>query len=69
MKKLPPLYKAERGERGHPDQDTYKGQRIHQTTGGSQAIRRSYDMLRQAGAEARDRLMKCRSRGRNGCFI
>ncbi|MBL4601863.1 MAG: xanthine dehydrogenase family protein molybdopterin-binding subunit, partial [Emcibacteraceae bacterium] len=55
VEKLPPLYKAERGERGYPDQE-YKGQRIHQTTGGSQAIRRSYDMLRQAGAEARDRL-------------
>ncbi len=53
--KLPPLYKEEKGDRGHPDQE-YKGQRIHQSTGGSQAIRRSYVMLRQAGAEARDRL-------------
>lgn len=55
VEKLPPLYKTEKGERGHPDQE-YKGQRIHQSTGGSQAIRRSYVMLRQAGAEARDRL-------------
>ena len=55
VEKLPPLYKEEKGERGHPDQE-YKGQRIHQSTGGSQAIRRSYVMLRQAGAEARDRL-------------
>lgn len=55
VEKLPPLYKPVKGERGHEVED-YKGQPIHQSTGGSQAIRRSYIMLRQAGAEARDRL-------------
>jgi isoquinoline 1-oxidoreductase beta subunit len=55
VEKLPPLYKTEKGADGHDDQE-YKGQTIHQSTGGSQAIRRSYVMLRQAGAEARDRL-------------
>ena len=35
---------------------TYKGHPIHQSTGGSQSIRRSYEMLRMAGAEARERL-------------
>ncbi len=55
VEKLPPLYKSQRGERGYENEE-YKGQPIHQSTGGSQAIRRSYVMLRQAGAEARDRL-------------
>ncbi|MEZ5757203.1 MAG: molybdopterin cofactor-binding domain-containing protein [Emcibacteraceae bacterium] len=57
VEKLPPLYKKADGENGYDDQ-TYKGQPIHQSTGGSQAIRRSYIMLRQAGAEARARLVK-----------
>ncbi len=60
VEKLPPLYKKERGQRGHADEE-YKGQPIHQSTGGSQAIRRSYVMLRQAGAEARARLVKAAS--------
>lgn len=59
--KLPPLYKENDGSDpfGSSDPyiyDTYRGQSIHQITGGSQAIRQSYDMLRQAGAEARERL-------------
>lgn len=61
--KLPPLYKINDGSSpgGGDDPyiyDTYKGQSIHQITGGSQAIHRSYHMLRQAGAEARALLMK-----------
>ncbi|MBT5185576.1 MAG: molybdopterin-dependent oxidoreductase, partial [Kordiimonadaceae bacterium] len=64
--KLPPLYKANDGSnpRGGIDpfiNQTYKGQPIHQSTGGSQSIRQSYDMLRQAGAEARALLMKAAS--------
>ncbi len=64
--KLPPLYKPNDGSnpRGGDDKyidQTYKGSPIHQSTGGSQAIRRSYIMLRQAGAEARACLMKAAS--------
>jgi len=58
--KLPPLYKTEPGERGY-EVEEYNGQPIHQSTGGSQAIRRSYDMLREAGAQARALLMKAAS--------
>lgn len=59
--KLPPLYKENDGSspRGGDDpyiNQTYNGSPIHQSTGGSQAIRRSYEMLRFAGAEARNRL-------------
>lgn len=59
--KLPPLYKENDGSSSRGGDDpyiyqTYRGQSIHQITGGSQAIRMSYDMLRQAGAEARERL-------------
>lgn len=60
VEKLPPLYKKSDG-RDPYEVDTYKGSPIHQSTGGSQAIRRSYDMLRQAGAEARALLMKAAS--------
>lgn len=58
--KLPPLYKENDGSnpRGGNDpyiNQTYAGRPIHQTTGGSQSIRQSYEMLRMAGAEARER--------------
>ncbi|MBT6328607.1 MAG: hypothetical protein HOJ34_02390, partial [Kordiimonadaceae bacterium] len=64
--KLPPLYKENDGSnpRGGNDpyiNQTYKDRPIHQSTGGSQAIRQSYEMLRQAGAEARALLMKAAS--------
>lgn len=66
VEKLPPLYRENDGSspRGGDDPyitEIYKGQSIHQSTGGSQAIRQSYDMLRQAGAEARALLMKAAS--------
>ena len=61
VEKLPPLYKENDGSNPRGGDapyinQTYNGSPIHQSTGGSQAIRRSYEMLRFAGAEARDRL-------------
>ncbi len=61
VEKLPPLYKENDGSNPRGGDapyinQTYKGHPIHQSTGGSQSIRRSYEMLRMAGAEARERL-------------
>ncbi|MDG1995445.1 MAG: molybdopterin-dependent oxidoreductase, partial [Emcibacteraceae bacterium] len=60
--KLPPLYRENDGSNPRDNDpyvtQVYNGSSIHQSTGGSQAIRRSYDMLREAGAEARALLMQ-----------
>lgn len=59
--KLPPLLIEREGRRGPYGDAKYKDHSIFQETGGSNAIKLCYDMLRDAGAEARALLMKAAS--------
>lgn len=59
--KLPPLLQERAGRRGPYGDAQYKDHSIFQETGGSNAIKLCYNMLRDAGAEARALLMKAAS--------
>lgn len=58
--KLPPLLQKSDGRNPYKDAN-YKQYSIFQETGGSNAIKLCYDMLRDAGAEARALIMKAAS--------
>ncbi|MCP5382139.1 MAG: xanthine dehydrogenase family protein molybdopterin-binding subunit [Kordiimonadaceae bacterium] len=58
--KLPPLLQKSDGRTPYKDAE-YKQYSIFQETGGSNAIRLCYDMLRDAGAEARALILKAAS--------
>lgn len=59
--KLPPLLQEREGRRGPYGDANYKDHSIFQETGGSNAIKLCYNMLRDAGAEARALIMQAAS--------